>query len=184
MAKAKTGSFYLTETITLPAASAGGTRVSNDIDLGAYVNVPTGQAVAIDQVDFVYQVNSDYGGGPADQMVAANGALSVQLTDLNPGTAMVRADDQSLIASGTLNIDQPNNIVSHASDLYPDNFGPNNLSEAFMVVNDSLYLTAGVDGTTIGAGDVYITARIRCRVVKLSTKDWMAIAIQSTASDN
>jgi len=28
------------------------------------------------------------------------------------------------------------------------------------------------------------TVRIRARIVKLSTKDWMAIAIQSTASDN
>ena len=61
MATAKTGSFYLTETITLPAASALSTRVQGTIDLGAYVNVPTGQAIAIDSVDFVYQVGSDFG---------------------------------------------------------------------------------------------------------------------------
>lgn len=42
MAKAKTGSFYLTETITLPAATADNSRVQGTIDLGAYVNVPTG----------------------------------------------------------------------------------------------------------------------------------------------
>ena len=47
MATAKTGSFYLTETVTLPTASASGTRVQASIDLGAYVNVATGQAVAI-----------------------------------------------------------------------------------------------------------------------------------------
>ena len=61
MATAKTGSFYLTETITLPAASASGSRVQGTIDLGAYVNVATGQAVAIDSVDFVYQVGGDFG---------------------------------------------------------------------------------------------------------------------------
>ena len=33
------------------------------------------------------------------------------------------------------------------------------------------------------ANDVYITARIKARVVKLSQKDWIAIALQSTASD-
>ena len=52
-----------------------------------------------------------------------------------------------------------------------------------MVVNDSMYLVAGVDSADAFAL-LSITARIKCRVVKLGTKDWMAIAIQSTASDN
>jgi hypothetical protein len=44
-------------------------------------------------------------------------------------------------------------------------------------------LTVGNDGTAIGTASVNCTVRIRARVVKLSSKDWMAIAIQSTASD-
>ena len=182
MAKAMTGSFYLTETVTLPAAAASGTRVQATVDLGAYVNVPTGQAIAIESVDFIYQASPDFGAS-ATAMVAGNGSLGVQLTDLNPGNAFVRADDQSLVASGNLQIDQINNIATHTTDLYPDNFGPAALSEAFMVVNDTLHLVAGPDNTAIGAVSVFVTARIRCRVVKLSTQDWMAIAIQSTASD-
>jgi hypothetical protein len=97
----------------------------------------------------------------------------------------IRADDHSLIASGSLNIDEVNNIATHTADLYPDNFGPSALSEAFLVVNDTLYLVAGPDGTaTAATAIVYVTARIKCRVAKLSTKDWMALAIQSTAADN
>ncbi|AXH78893.1 MAG: hypothetical protein [Circular genetic element sp.] len=184
MATAKTGSFYLTETISLPAASASGSRVQGTIDLGAYVNVATGQAVAIDSVDFIWQVGADFG-SDGKSMLQGDGAIGVQLTDLNPGTAFVRADDQSLIASGSLNIDQTNNVVTHVSDLYPDNFGPTALSEAFMVVNDSLYLNAGPDLSASNAtAIVFVTARIRARIVKLGSKDWMAIAIQSTASDN
>ena len=183
MATAKTGSFYLTETVTLPAAAVSGSRVQGVIDLGAYVNVATSQAIAIEAVDFVYQVGADNSSDPAN-MLAGNGTLSTQLTDLNPGTALVRADNQSLVASGALSIDQTNNIASHVSDIYPDNFGPTALSEAFMVVNDSLYLVAGPDNSAIGTQLVSVTARIRCRVAKLSSKDWMAIAIQSTASDN
>lgn len=183
MATAKTGSFYLTETVTLPVGAVSGSRVQGVIDLGAYVNVATSQAIAIEAVDFVYQVGADNSSDPAN-MLAANGTLSTQLTDLNPGSALVRADNQSLIASGALSIDQTNNIASHVSDIYPDNFGPTALSEAFMVVNDSLYLVAGPDNSAIGTQLVSVTARIRCRVAKLSSKDWMAIAIQSTASDN
>ena len=183
MATAKTGSFYLTETVTLPLASATGTRVQGVIDLGAYVNVATGQAVAIESVDFIHQVGADFG-SDGEAMLTANGAITTQLTDLNPGTAFVRADNQSLIASGSLQIDQANNIVSHSTDHYPDNHGTAAMSESFMVVNDSLYLVSGPDGANIGGSDVFVTARIRCRVVKLGSKDWMAIAIQSTASDN
>jgi len=183
MTKAMTGSFYLTESVGLTAAAADGSRFQGTVDLGAYVNVPTGQAIAIDSVDFIWQNGSNFDGN-VEAMVAANGALSVQLTDLNPGTLFVQADENSLIASGSLNIDQSNCIATHTSDLYPDNFGPTSLSEAFMVVNDTLYVVAGNDGTAVGGATVYCTARIRCRVVKLSSKDWMAIAIQSTASDN
>jgi len=182
MATSKTGSFFLTEVATLPAASASGTRVQATIDLGAYVNVPTGQAIAIESVDFVYQ-DAD-GSGTGSDLMAGNGGITVQLTDLNPSSTLLIADDQSLIASGALNIDVANCILSHNSDLYPDNFGPASLSEAFMVVNDTLYLVAGVDGANSGAKAVSVTARVRCRVVKLAQKDWMAIAIQSTASDN
>jgi hypothetical protein len=183
MATAKTGSFYLTETVLLPAASADGTRTTGSVDLSAYVNVPTGQAIAIESVDFIWQNGSLYDGN-VEGMVAANGSLTQQLTDLSPGGVFVRADSHSLIASGSLNIDQANNIATHSNDMYPDNFGPAALSEAFMVVNDTLFLTVGNDGTAIGTASVNCTVRIRARVVKLSTKDWMAIAIQSTASDN
>jgi hypothetical protein len=182
MATAKTGSFYLTETVTLPAGTASGGRVQGSIDLGAYVNVPTGQAVAIESVDFIVQVGSDYGGTIA-AVAAADSALTTQLTDLNPGTALVRADNHSLIASQHIDIDNGNNSSTKEQDLYPDNFGPAALSEAFMVVNDTLYLVAGINGDA-AASNLYITARIKCRVVKLSNKDFMAIAIQSTASDN
>ena len=183
MAKSMTGSFYLTETVQIPAATASGGRVQGTIDLGAYVNVPTGQCVAIESVDLIYQAGTDFGGDAAS-LLAANGAITVQLSDLNPGTAFIRADDHSLVASGSLNVDVTNNIASHTTDLYPDNFGPANLSEAFLVVNDTLYLVAGPDLAASGAVTDYVTARIRCRVAKLSTKDWMAIAIQSTAADN
>ena len=182
MATSKTGSFYLTDTALLPAGSAPGTRIQATIDLGAYVNVPTGQAIAIESVDFIYQTAD--GNGSGNELLAADGAIGVQLTDLNPSTTLLIADDQSLIASGCLNIDFSGNVVSHTSDLYPDNFGPASLSEAFMVVNDTLYIVAGNNVAATGAQAVSITARVRCRVVKLSQKDWMSIAIQSTASDN
>jgi hypothetical protein len=183
MTKAMTGSFYLTETVTLPAANASGAFVQGQIDISAYVNVPTGQALAVESVDFIFQ-RSGLFTADVKSFLAGNGSVDGQLTDLNPGTTFVRADDQSLVASASLNCDISNSIATSGSDFYPDNHGPAALSEAFLVVNDSLFLNGVSGGIAIGANDVYVTARIKCRVVKLSTTDWMAIAIQSTASDN
>ena len=170
MATAKTGSFYLTETVQLNAAQASGTPSQNTMDLSAYVNVPTGQAIAIESVDFIVQRDAPFG-QDFQSMLAANGAISFQLSDLNPGTLLLQANSQSLIASGALNVDLVNNIGSETADFYPDNFGPSALSEAFLVVNDTLYLTGMPSGTAIGADNVLVTARVRCRVVKLNTKD-------------
>ena len=181
MTKSLTGSFYLTETVTLPVATASGGRVTATVDLSSYVNVPTGQAIAIESVDFITQVGGDFG-GTISQVAAADASLGTMLVDLNPGNAFVRADNHSLVASQRIDIDQGNNQSTTSQDLFPDNFGPASLSEAFLVVNDTLYLVAGIDAQPT-ADVVNISARIRCRVVKLSTKDWMAIAIQSTASE-
>jgi len=116
--------------------------------------------------------------------MAGNGSITCQLTDLNPGTSFVRADDQSLIASGAVNVDFVNNIASLGTDMYPDQWGPASLAHAFMVVNDTIYFNAGPDLSASGAVIDYITVRIRCQIAKLSSKDWISIAIQSTASDN
>jgi hypothetical protein len=181
MATSKTGSFWLTETVVMPATAVSGDRFGGTLDLGAYVDVGDGQAIAIEQVDFVMQIGTDFG-GPLSQAVTADSAFTSQLTDLNPGDLLVRADDNALIASSAVDIDFSNNQGTTTQDFFPDNFGK--LEESRMVVNDSLFLVCGIDGGDVATAIVNITARIKCRIVKLSTKDWMAIAIQSTASDN
>ncbi|MHA1883236.1 MAG: hypothetical protein ACTSUO_09355, partial [Candidatus Thorarchaeota archaeon] len=87
MTKSMTGSFYLTESIELTAAQASGTATSGTMDLSAYVNVPTGQAIAIESVDFIVQRDAPFGQN-FNAMLAVNGAISFQLADLNPGTLL------------------------------------------------------------------------------------------------
>jgi hypothetical protein len=134
-------------------------------------------------VDFIWQSAGAFTQDVASFLVSA-GAVSGQLTDLNPGTVFVRADDQSLIASGALNCDVINGIASHMSDLYPDSWGPSGISDMFTVVNDTLYFVAGNDNAAVPADALHVTVRIRARVVRLSSKDWMALALQSTSSDS
>jgi len=182
MATSKTGSFWLTENIELDVDA---TVVQGSIDLGAYVDVGDQQAISIEQCDFIFQRKNPTGYYSAEvEQVVAIGAATVdcQVSDLNPGTLIQRADDNSLIASGNLHIDGANYVVTHMTDFYPDIFGK--LDESRMVVNDSLYVCGVLNGTVSANETLSLTVRIKARIVKLSTKDWMAIAIQSTASDN
>ena len=186
MATSKTGSFWLTENVQIPA---GNTLVQGTVDLGAYVDVGDQQALAIESVDFVFQLydtaTDTYFNSFIGSLAAADKVdVDFQLSDLNPGTTLISADDSALIASGNLLYDEATNTQSIGSDFYPDSFGK--LSESRMVVNDQLYFVSGLSGTvTLSANHVVqVTTRIKARIVKLSTKDWMAIAIQSTAADN
>jgi len=187
MAKAKTSSFILTERISLPAGTLADAAIGGTVDLGSYVDVADRQAISIESVDYVFQdVNVATGvisGGLAATW-AGNASVDAQVTDLNRGTVIVFANDRALVSSGTLNVDIANNIYSMDADIYPDNYGPTSEQGTRLVVNDQLYLTA-MSTVDVAAGhDLSITARITCKVVSLNTKDWMAIAIQSTAADN
>ena len=188
MATSKTNSFWLTETVTLAGTTASNTEAAGTLDLGAYISVADGLAIAVEQVDFITQMqtpaNDDSWSSLASAFLTGNGCIDIQVTDLNPGGLLVRADDNTLIASGALNIDDANNIASQ-SDFFPDTFGK--LDESRMVVNDQLYIVGRNSGFAVGgiaADTLAMTVRVKCRIVKLNTKDWMAIAIQSTAADN
>jgi len=182
MATSKTSSFWLTDVVTLPINNQSGDVQQATIDLGAYVDVGDQQALSVESVDWIFQRGTAYA-SDFTNMLLGNGAIECQLADLNPGANMLRADDNTLVGSATLNIDQSNNVGTFAADMYPDIYGK--LDQARTVVNDQLYVNVSNFAAHVGATHaVYVTVRIKCRIVKLSTKDWMAIAIQSTAADN
>jgi hypothetical protein len=179
---AKTSTFYLTERLQL---AAGVNSTANDtIDLGAYVDVADRQGVLIHSVVFIYQGRDTANGAVTSytQTMTTDGTTMVQLTDLNRG-ALVFADDRALIASGELVYDAGGQ-TSHATDIYPDNFGPSSASGGRIVINDQMYVRATNFGTIVAGTAQEVTVRIKCSVITLTQKDFMAIALQSTAADN
>lgn len=193
MAKSVTNSFWLTETLDLTVDT---TVVQDTIDLGAYVDVGDRQAVSIEAVDYIFQRENATGVFSTElaQVFTADATIDLQLSDLNPETLIQRADARTLISSGGLTIAEhlvetaagvfTNELFGqwNATDLYPDNYGV--LDEARTVVNDQLYFTGVANGPFAANETCVVTVRIKCRIIKLGMKDWMAIAIQSTAADN
>ena len=175
MATKKTSMFTLTERLTI---TASGTDTFATIDLGSYVDVGDRQALQVHSVDFIFQ-GATASNGVAGSLPTAQAAL-IQVTDLNRG-ALVFADDRALVASAALYEDSSGTFNSE-SDMYPDNYGKG-ADDGRYVVNDQLYIVGRVTGGTLG-GDVNCTIRVNASIVSLSAKDFMAIAIQSTAADN
>ena len=174
MATKKTSMFTLTERLTISAAT---TDTFATIDLGSYVDVGDRQALQIHSVDFIFQGGTVNQSAPA--MMGGSGLLTIQVTDLNRG-GLVFANDRALVASGNLEYDT-DAFLTNSTDLYPDNFGKGS-DDGRYVVNDQLYVT-GRTSVLNGAG-INVTVRVNASIVTLSSKDFMAIAIQSTAADN
>ncbi len=167
--------FTLTERVTISAAA---TETFATIDLGSYVDVGDRQALQVHSVDFIFQSTAP--GGNVPGALGGTGTVHIQCTDLNRG-GLVFANDRALVASGQLNYDT-DGFLTQAADLYPDNFGKGS-DDGRYVVNDQLYVT-GLSTVIAGGESVNITVRVNASIVTLSAKDFMAIAIQSTAADN
>ena len=174
MATKKTAMFTLTERVTITAAS---TDTFATIDLGSYVDVGDRQALQVHSVDFIFQ-----GKTPELPLLSSlgNGQVSVQLTDLNRG-GLVFSNDRALVASAQL-IHDNDGYLGEATDMYPDNYGKGSDDGRF-VVNDQLYITANSSSVLVD-GQINVTIRVNASIVTLGAKDFMAIAIQSTAADN
>jgi hypothetical protein len=173
---AKTSVFYLTERLTMTTA---GDFYSDTIDLGAYVDVADRQGVLIHDVDFVVQGTSATEG--LASAFGGSAACVMQLTDLNRGE-IVFNDDRALVASGRMSY-LTGSSFDNTADLYPDNFGPTSAQGGRIVINDQMYFQA--ESSAIAANKaINVTVRIKCSVISLSQKDFMAIALQSTAADN
>ena len=173
MASKKTSMFTLTERITVSAAT---TDTFATIDLGSYVDVGDRQALQIHSVDYIVQ------GSDVNATIAASlgaGELQCQITDLNRG-GLVFANDRALVSSMRLILDT-DAYLTNVTDLYPDNYGKG-ADDGRYVVNDQLYVTARA--SALAGASVNVVVRVNASIVTLTQKDFMAIAIQSTAADN
>jgi len=164
MAKAKTGQFYISETIAIAAATSG----TATHDISTFIDVANRQGLRILEADFIFQAANNTGYTPANAE-----DVQVQVMDLQ-STVALSASDNSLIASGQVMYDG-SNAAYYVSDLFPDNFA----GKGRLVVNDTIYYRVDCSDQTVDC-----TIRLLVEVVTLSAKDFMAIALQSTQSDN
>lgn len=164
MAKGKTATFFIRR-------SLGITNSANTltIDTSAYVDPADRQGLMIEEVDYIFYNNStnlpfsEQGGQAAVQL------LSGAYTELQA------YDEEDLISSGGVIYDDDGS-VDNATDIYPDALAT---PSGRIVVDDNMTLV----GLASSAHTTFsVAVIIKCKVVTLSNKDYMALALQTVAN--
>ena len=182
MAKALTGTFTISATVQLTNAGGASNYETAVIPIGSLIDVGDAQALEIESVDYVY-LNEVVASGliepvhPAAPFNADNG-FGCQLTDRNTGT-WIDAADNNLISSSSVWVIATGTYGTGA-DFFPDDFQKTN---GRFVVNDEVYATAFTATAPTAANILNVTVRIRAKVVKLSTRDWMAISLETVQNE-
>lgn len=170
MARAKTAPFQIRFEVGLTLNT---TNIVTP-DLSMYVDPVNRQALMIHQADFIFTDSGDY----LPINFNADSQVGVQIHDSTLG-GMFELTSPHQVASSSLYYDNTG-ILTQAQDFFPDTMG-RAMGGGRIVVNDSLEVCARVEGSV--PNNSIVTCVLECTVVKLSEKDFIALALQ-TVSDN
>ena len=166
MAKAKSGSFYIRRTVDCSANTPNVVA----LDTSAYVDPADRQGLMIESVDFVFYNSGDNLPltGSGDERTAVQ-LLTGTYSDMQP------YDNEDIVASAGLITDGAAGSYN-AVDLYPDLLGTN---DGRIVVDDQMSII-GESASTFTAARCALV--IKAKVVTLTNKDYMALALQTVAN--
>ena len=165
MAKSKSAPFYIRRKISASTSAAQ----SLTIDTSAYVDPADRQGIMIESVDFVFYQDQTMRPYNSVNKQTAVQMLSGAYTDLQDYA------NEDLIASAGLVWDGQGG-QHNSSDMYPDTLGT---PGGRIVVDDNITLLSSTAG---GAGSLACAVLIKARVVTLTNKDYMALALQTVSN--
>ena len=166
MAKAKTATFFIRRSIGVTNSATTLT-----IDTSAYVDPADRQGLMIEEVDFIWY-------NTADNLAPYEIQDESQAIQLLSGayTELQAYDEEDLIASAGLSW-SGDGTPSNASDLYPDALAT---PGGRIVVDDNMTLVSIASAAPGRA--MACAVLIKAKVVTLSNKDYMALALQTVAN--
>jgi len=170
MAKAKTSTFYLRETINVDASPQ-----QEEMDLTVYVDPVNSQGLLIRAVDFIWYDSATF--LPLDANADWQGTIQVHDSSLG---GLADLENEHQIASGSISSVSGSGVFSD-QDFFPDRLGMSK-GEGRIVVNDTLELATDAGGSSIPANMV-CTIVMEVQVVKLTKEDYISLALQSVSNN-
>lgn len=169
MAKAKTSTFYLRETINVDSSPQ-----QEEMDLTVYVDPVNSQGLLIRNVDFIWYDSATF--LPLDPSADWQG--TIQVHDSNLG-GLADLENEHQIASGSITAVTSSGVFSD-QDFFPDRLGMAK-GEGRIVVNDTLELAT--DGSASVPANCVCTIVMEVQVVKLTKEDYISLALQSVSNN-
>jgi hypothetical protein len=161
---AKSDTFFIRAAVT----SNGTTYAQEEVDLGSFVNLGVQKSTLIG-IHSVTAMIADSNGPQNPILHSADARTAWQLTTQSQ-TALVNADDKSMISSGGLTF-KTGVTPGHDYDVNPHMY-----QTSYLVGVDSLFL--GVDNSTaFDSGEVTISVILECQLVQASQANATALAL-------
>ena len=171
---AKSDSFFIRAAVTTSGASD---YEQTEIDLGSFVNLGVSKStlLRIHNIAVQYVDNSGGPGSPIYHQGATPGGASFQLCTQTQ-SALVRATDKSLVASGSLVcFGNPNSTAYPIGQNETEDLAAQMWTNGYLVAVDTMYL--GGSSSTNWNEDVYVTLTCECTVETMSQAAAMALAL-------
>ena len=169
MARPKTAPFTITEPLTMSSTTSNQTAL---IDLGAYVDPADKQGIMITAVDFIFQDSTSF----LPVNFANDTRVKGEVHDAVIGD-LCGANNFHLVGSCGLTADGAAGLYSQ-TDLWPDRYGIGK-NEGRIVVNDELEISGE---STVSIANLQCVVRLTVKVVTLTNKDFMSLALQTVAN--
>lgn len=161
---AKSDAFFIRAKVT----SNGTTFTQEEIDLGSFVNLGVSKSTLL-RIHSVTAMIADSNGPQTPILDSADARVAWQLTTQTQ-SALVMADDKSMVASGGLTF-KTGVTPSHDYDVNPQEY-----QKGYLIGVDSLYL--GVDcNTSFDSGDVVISIILESTLENATQASSTALAL-------
>ena len=166
MAKAKTGSFYIRRAVDCSSTTAQLTT----IDTSAYVDPADRQGLMIESVDFMFYNKTTF----RPFVPSSDTGVAVQLLS-GAYSDLVSYTEEDMIASANLVMDAGAGVYE-TTNQFPDILGT---PDGKIVVDDQLSI---LGEASTASTNLECALLIKAKVVTLTNKDYMALALQTVAN--
>jgi len=169
---AKSDSFFVRAILEAPLASTD----QVEIDLGAFVDVQDKTVLRIHNIAVQY---TDATGIIIDitATAATNSQVRWQLTTQSQ-SALVTADDRSVIATGALTLYNANSAAQAGSVTFGESIdiAPQHWSKGYLIATESIFLL-GETEVNMASGAVNVALVLECSTETMGTSQAMALAM-------
>ncbi len=170
---AKSDSFFIRAKVQTNA----GSYAQTEIDLGSFVNLGVSKSTLLRIHNVSVQLSDDTGPAYAIYSIVAPGAkLGWQLTTQTQ-TALVTADDKSVVSSGSLtSFGDPTATAHPQQNTHVDDINPQSWQNGYLIGVDNLFLAVDDTGTFAG-GEINVCIVMECTLETATQASSTALAL-------